>query len=86
MRHWLSNKNIEQTEQTEQTKWLDLHEAIYLSKKLLKKLFKKGLFNYYLAQYYHRHTDSQMLYFFMCVCVCAFSSPLNIFSYILHNL
>ena len=41
--------------------------------------FKRALFNYYLIN--HRHTDSQMLHFFMCVCVCAFlfSSLLNIF-------
>ena len=50
-------------------------------KKQLKNCLKEHFSTIILLSINHRHTDSQMLHFFMCVCVCAFlfSSLLNIF-------
>ena len=56
-------------------------------KKQLKNCLKEHFSTIILLSINHRHTDSQMLHFFMCVCMCfSFFLSFEYFSYIFHSL
>ena len=65
--------------------WNDI--PLSIREKTTKNCLKEHFSTIILLSINHRHTDSQMLHFFMCVCMCfSFFLSFEYFSYIFHSL
>ena len=65
--------------------WNDI--PLSIREKTTKNWLKEHFSTIILLSINHRHTDSQMLHFFMCVCMCfSFFLSFEYFSYIFHSL